>query len=167
MEFLEINEDASKRHLDIQFGDEIEKNESKFKVSVHFATEFDKFRKEVFEGDLNDFIASLSGCDPWQTSGGKSGATFFKTFDGRFLIKEVNKHEMETFKNIAKRYFEYIVNGKGKTSMAKIVGLYTLWYKTANSAKKLNVIIMENLFYKHRITGSFDLKVSFPFAIQF
>ena len=160
MEFLEIIEDASKRHLDIQFGDEIEKNESKFKVSVHFATEFDKFRKEVFEGDLNDFIASLSGCDPWQTSGGKSGATFFKTFDGRFLIKEVNKHEMETFKNIAKRYFEYIVNGKGKTSMAKIVGLYTLWYKTANSAKKLNVIIMENLFYKHRITGSFDLKVS-------
>ena len=145
---------------DIQFGDEA--GLSKFFVRVHLTSEFHNFRTQVFNtgSDFNAFLGSLSGCDPWQTSGGKSGATFFKTVDGRFLLKEVNKHEMVTFQNISKRYFEYITNGKQRTCMAKIVGLYTLGFKTMNGSLKLSLIIMENLFYKHRIAESFDLKVS-------
>jgi hypothetical protein len=45
--------------------------------------------------------------------------------------------------------------------MAKIVGLYTVGFKTPNGSLKLNLIIMENLFFGHsQIVESFDLKGS-------
>jgi hypothetical protein len=96
---------GSKNHLDCQFGDD-EAGTSKFFCRIHFVHEFESFRRQVFEAeaDMEDFLTSLSHCDPWQTSGGKSGATFYKTKDGRFLLKQVNKHEMVTFQNIAMRY---------------------------------------------------------------
>ena len=45
--------------------------------------------------------------------------------------------------------------------MAKIVGLYTVGYKTTNGgARRLDLVVMENLFHGHRIAESFDLKGS-------
>jgi len=134
----------------------------KFFVKVHFASEFHNFRKKIFESghDHQDFIASLAGCEQWQSSGGKSGASFYKTIDGRFLLKQINKHEIDTFKNIAPKYFEYITNDECPSLMAKIIGLYTVGYKTLNGARKLDVVVMENLFHKHKIVESFDLKGS-------
>ena len=43
----------------------------------------------------------------FQLFGGKSGALFYKTTDGRFLLKQINKHEIDTFKSVAHKYFEY------------------------------------------------------------
>ena len=161
LEHLSNAAGEKQRHLDYQFGDEI--NDSKFYVKIHFASEFDQFRRQIFEPGsafLEDFMASTSACDSWQTSGGKSGATFYKTSDERFLLKQVNKHEMITFQNIALRYFDYITKNEDRTLMAKIVGLYTVGYKTALSCLKTNVIVLENLFYGHKIAESYDLKGS-------
>ena len=154
-EFLKSSNDQSKRDKDIQFEDKV--GDSKFFVRVYLVSEFENFRQQVFVG--NDFIASLSGCDSWQTSGGKSGATFFKTSDGRFLLKEVKDTESKTFQKISKRYFDYLTNANERSCMAKIIGLYTVAYKTMSSSLKKNFIVMENLFYNHRISESFDLKV--------
>ena len=45
--------------------------------------------------------------------------------------------------------------------MAKIVGLYTVGYKTTNGgARRLDLVVMENLFHGHKIVESFDLKGS-------
>ncbi len=150
----------SRKSFDYQFTDN--GGSDKFFVKVHFATEFHSFRKKIFDSghDHQDFLASLAKCDPWQSSGGKSGASFYKTADGRFLLKQINKHEMDTFKNVAHKYFEYITQSDQRSVMAKIVGLYTVGYKTANGGCRLELIILENLFHKHRISESFDLKGS-------
>ena len=97
----------------------------------------------------------------FQSSGGKSGASFYKTTDGRFLLKQINKHEIDTFKSIAHKYFEYITSNDHRALMAKIVGLYTVGYKTINGgARRLDLVVMENLFHGHKIAESFDLKGS-------
>ena len=45
--------------------------------------------------------------------------------------------------------------------MAKIVGLYTVGYKTTNGgARRLDLVVMENLFHGYKIVESFDLKGS-------
>ena len=61
---------------------------------------------------------------------------------------------------MANKYFEYITNNNYRSLMAKIVGLYTVGYKTSNGARRLDLVVMENLFHSHKIGESFDLKGS-------
>ena len=159
-ELLYQNTISDKKCLDSTFGSEC--GTSKFFVRVHFPTEFHQFRKQIFDAgcDHQDFLASLAQCDPWQSSGGKSGATFYKTSDGRFFLKQINKHEMESFQTIAYRYFDYVTSADQRSLMARIVGVYTVGYKTPNGGTKLNLVIIENLFHGHKIEESFDLKGS-------
>ncbi len=152
----------SKSFFDCQFNDQ--NGNSKFFCRAYFALGFDHFRKRAMDPQLTeeDFFSSLASCKPFQTSGGKSGATFFKTKDERFLLKQVNKHEMVTFQAIAKRYFDYMTDKSKRSAMAKIFGLYQVGFKNSatNNSLKLNVIVMENLFHGHDIEESFDLKGS-------
>lgn len=135
---------ADKKYLDCSFGSDC--GSSKFFVRVIYPSEFHHFRKQIFdEGcDHQDFLASLAKCDPWQSSGGKSGATFYKTSDGRFFLKQINKHEMESFQAIAYRYFTYMTSTEQKSLMARIVGVYTVGFKTPNGGTKLNLVIIGN-----------------------
>lgn len=127
---------------------------------MHFAAEFHNFRKKIFEDvhDHQDFLASLSRCDPWQSSGGKSGASFYKTADGRFLLKQLNNHELDNLKKNVTKYFAYIT--QKRSLMAKIVGLYTVGYKTGNGGVKFDLVVLENLFHNRKISESYDLKGS-------
>ncbi|MCU0401283.1 MAG: hypothetical protein MUE75_09785 [Algoriphagus sp.] len=48
------------------------------------------------------------------------------------------------------------------TTLVKILGVYRLGYKNTqnNSGSKMDVLVMENLFYGRRISQKFDLKGS-------
>ena len=158
----QLSVEVRKRYLDCQFSDD--NGNSQFFCRVYFALEFDNFRSVAMDpkSDKADFLSSLASCMPFQTSGGKSGATFFKTKDDRFLLKQVNRHEMATFQTIARRYFDYLTDTSDRSVMAKIFGLFCVGFKNTvtNNSLKLNVIVLENLFYSHNITESFDLKGS-------
>lgn len=48
------------------------------------------------------------------------------------------------------------------TALAKILGVYRIGYKNSqnNSEKKLDLLVMENLFYGRKMAQVFDLKGS-------
>lgn len=49
----------------------------KFSCTIYHATQFDSLRRRC--GIENICIESLSRCDSWKVTGGKSASTFFKT----------------------------------------------------------------------------------------
>jgi Phosphatidylinositol-4-phosphate 5-Kinase len=54
------------------------------------------------------YIESLSSAEAWATSGGKSGASFARTSDDRFVIKCISRTELQMFLDCAPAYFEYL-----------------------------------------------------------
>jgi len=132
--------------------------------STYYSKQFQALRK-FFCGGEEEYITSLSRCKLWNASGGKSGSTWSKTLDDRYILKQVSKTELSGFLEVAPLYFEYLSNAlfqQVPTILAKIFGIYTLRYESA--AKGLDdtqhIIVMENLFYNKEITKKYDLKGS-------
>lgn len=66
------------------------------KLRSYHEKKFQLLRKTLGE-DEPDFIRSMMRCHNWNPRGGKSGAMFFKSHDGRFVIKQVNEFLMNAF----------------------------------------------------------------------
>ncbi|KAK6931003.1 Phosphatidylinositol-4-phosphate 5-kinase, core [Dillenia turbinata] len=153
-------------HLRISFGDEssIARAKVKFSVTCYFAKQFDSLRKKCCPSEL-DFVRSLSRCRRWSAQGGKSNVYFAKSLDERFIIKQVTKTELESFEDFAPQYFKYLtdsLNSRGPTCLAKVLGIYqvTVKYLKGGGEMKMDLMVMENLFYKRRISRVYDLKGS-------
>ncbi|CAO2840340.1 unnamed protein product [Amaranthus hypochondriacus] len=136
----------------------------KYTVTCYFAKQFDALRKMCCPSEL-DFIRSLSRCKKWGAQGGKSNVFFAKTFDNRFIIKQVTKTELESFTKFAPEYFKYLmesINTKSPTCLAKILGIYQVTTKNLKGGResKLDVLVMENLLFKRNVTTLYDLKGS-------
>ncbi|KAK4513876.1 uncharacterized protein ATC70_005882 [Mucor velutinosus] len=135
-----------------------------FSCKIYFAEQFDMLRKSCGCDEI--FISSLARCTPWDTAGGKSGSIFLKTNDQRFLIKQISKYEMDAFLGSANKYFLYMFNevfDKGiPTVLCKIFGLYRIGFYNNVSGKsmKMDILVMENLFYDTSVKKVFDLKGS-------
>jgi len=54
------------------------------------------------------FLKSLATSGKFEATGGKSGATFSITDDGRFVLKQINDKEMAMFLDAAPAYFEHL-----------------------------------------------------------
>ncbi|KAM8858019.1 1-phosphatidylinositol 3-phosphate 5-kinase isoform 1-T1 [Synchiropus picturatus] len=148
-------------HIELQFSDA----NAKFYCRIYYAEEFHKMREEIMESSEEDFIRSLSHCVNWQARGGKSGAVFYATEDDRFILKQMPRLEVQSFLDFAPHYFTYItgaVQQKRPTALAKILGVYRIGYKNSqnNTEKKLDLLVMENLFYGRKMAQVFDLKGS-------
>ncbi|XP_076012560.1 1-phosphatidylinositol 3-phosphate 5-kinase isoform X3 [Genypterus blacodes] len=148
-------------HIELQFSDA----NAKFYCRVYYAEEFHKMREEIMESMEDDFVRSLSHCVNWQARGGKSGAVFYATEDDRFILKQMPRLEVQSFLDFAPHYFTYItgaVQQKRPTTLAKILGVYRIGYKNSqnNTEKKLDLLVMENLFYGRKMAQVFDLKGS-------
>ncbi|SMN19246.1 similar to Saccharomyces cerevisiae YFR019W FAB1 1-phosphatidylinositol-3-phosphate 5-kinase [Maudiozyma saulgeensis] len=147
-------------HLRYQFEDEL----TVMSCKIFFTEHFDAFRRICNCGD--NFIQSLSRCVKWDSSGGKSGSGFLKTLDDRFVIKELSHSELDAFIKFAPSYFEYMAQAMFHdlpTSLAKVFGFYQIQVKNSLSGSKsykMDVIIMENLFYEKKTSRIFDLKGS-------
>uniref|UniRef100_A0A8C5F549 1-phosphatidylinositol-3-phosphate 5-kinase n=1 Tax=Gadus morhua TaxID=8049 RepID=A0A8C5F549_GADMO len=148
-------------HIELQFSDA----NAKFYCRIYYAEEFHKMREEIMESSEDDFVRSLSHCINWQARGGKSGAVFYATEDDRFILKQMPRLEVQSFLDFAPHYFTYItgaVQQKRPTALAKILGVYRIGYKNSqnNTEKKLDLLVMENLFYGRKMAQVFDLKGS-------
>lgn len=111
------------------------------------------------------FIRSLSRCRTWEAKGGKSGSSFRKTFDDRFILKQMSSMEVESFEKFGPQYFQYIYKSEKQqrpSALAKIVGVYRIGFRNqqTNNAMKQDLLVVENLFYNRNISQTYDLKGS-------
>ncbi|XP_046543785.1 LOW QUALITY PROTEIN: 1-phosphatidylinositol 3-phosphate 5-kinase-like [Haliotis rubra] len=148
-------------HIELQFSD----SGARFYCKIYFAEPFRQLRKLIFSAGEDMFIRSLCRCKPWEAKGGKSGSTFCKTDDDRFILKQMSGMEVESFEKFGPEYFKYITRAyreKRPTALAKILGVYRIGFRNTqtNHALKQDLLVMENLFYNRKITQTFDLKGS-------
>jgi len=159
-----------KTHIKHRFNDVDQKTDvisCKFICHIFYATQFRAVREEYLKDDDDDegFIRSLSMADQWNAQGGKSGASFSKSSDSRFVVKHITRTELQMFLDFAPAYFEYLAKSFYHglpTLLVKILGVYQLGYHNRLTGKRVmeQVVIMENLFYDRNITRIFDLKGS-------
>lgn len=146
-------------HLRFDF----ESGASRFHCRILFAEQFDALRRCC--GCQRTLISSLARCVKWDSSGGKSGMTFLKTRDDRLVLKQLSASELTSFSTFAPHYFahmaECLMHGK-PTTLAKIFGLYRISLRNQATGRsyKLDVLVMENLFYGRKCSRIFDLKGS-------
>ncbi|RUS34161.1 hypothetical protein BC938DRAFT_482212 [Jimgerdemannia flammicorona] len=137
---------------------------SRFTCTIYFAAQFDALRRKCGIDKL--CLQSLSRCATWNVSGGKSKSNFFKTKDDRLVLKQMvsswNIAEKDALLKFAPKYFDYMDQSvESPTLLAKIFGFYTIKMKNlANNqtAMKMDVLVMEHLFFGQTITRKFDLK---------
>lgn len=89
----------------------------KFVCTTYWATQFQAVRKAFLSQNGSSlsgldaeesFVESLSSAYSWAASGGKSGASFARTSDDRFVIKCISRTELQMFLDCAPAYFEYL-----------------------------------------------------------
>ncbi|CAH2066674.1 unnamed protein product [Thlaspi arvense] len=164
-------DDKKSPHLTISFTDRSSSSPAaatdgkvKFSVTCYFATQFDTLRKTCCPSEV-DFVRSLSRCQRWCAQGGKSNVYFAKSLDERFIIKQVVKTELDSFEDFAPEYFKYMkesLSSGSPTCLAKILGIYQVSIKHSKGGKetKMDLMVMENLFYNRKISRIYDLKGS-------
>jgi len=111
------------------------------------------------------YIRSLATSFAWAASGGKSGASFSRTSDDRFVIKCISRTELQMFLDCAPAYFEYLSKAFFHglpTVLCKIVGVYQIGYHNRLTGKRTmeQVAVMQNIFFGRKISKIFDLKGS-------
>jgi 1-phosphatidylinositol-3-phosphate 5-kinase len=118
----------SKSHIKHTFRDYDEKGQNlcKFVCTTYWATQFHAVRQaflspngvkdspesnsgQQYALDVEQsYVQSLSSAYSWAASGGKSGASFARTSDDRFVIKCISRTELQMFLDCAPAYFEYL-----------------------------------------------------------
>lgn len=77
----------------------------------------------------------------------------------------MTKQELQQFLDSGNNYFDYMercISSKLPTLLGKIVGVYQIMFRnvTTNTNLRMNLLVMENLFYNRTVTHKFDLKGS-------
>ncbi|KAJ1549204.1 1-phosphatidylinositol-3-phosphate 5-kinase [Cladochytrium tenue] len=146
-------------HIKFQFWD----GPTRLDCKAYYAEQFDALRRNCGFNEI--YIHSLARCFRWEASGGKSRSAFMKTTDDRLILKQLSKPEMDALLKFAPSYFTYVSEAffhKLPTVLAKIFGVYRIGFKNpvTNRSLKIDVLVMENLFYERTISRIFDLKGS-------
>ncbi|KAE8538821.1 hypothetical protein D1P53_005186 [Cryptococcus gattii VGV] len=155
--------DHSWRELMADGAADFESGASTIFCRIFFAEQFAALRKACNCED--SFVESLARCIQFEASGGKSGSAFLKSRDDRFIAKEITRYEMDALTKFAPAYFDYTrkaFQGQRPTVLAKIYGFFKIGFNNAITGKamKMNVLVMENLFYERRFAKIYDLKGS-------
>jgi hypothetical protein len=148
--------DRRKTHIKHRFSDFDDKNNimCKFISTIYWAVQFAALRAEFLDDDDDEgFIRSLSLSSRWNAQGGKSGASFSRTTDNRFVVKHITRTELQMFLEFAPAYFDYMAKAFYHglpTTLCKILGVYQIGYHNRATGKKVmeQVVVMENLFFE-------------------
>ena len=63
-------------------------------------------------------MSSISRCRRWDAKGGKSGMSFYKTSDDRFILKQMSEADLMTFEKFAPSYLGYVTEAvKNKVNL--------------------------------------------------
>ncbi|TPX19065.1 uncharacterized protein E0L32_011226 [Thyridium curvatum] len=150
---------ATGTHLKYQF---IE-GSARMLCKIFYAEQFDALRRKC--GIADRIIESLSRCLKWDSKGGKTKSVFLKTLDDRLVMKSLSPIETSAFLRFAPAYFEIMAEAlfhELPSVIAKMVGFFQVIIKNpvTGTEIKLDLLVMENLFYDRSETRKFDLKGS-------
>jgi len=146
-------------HLKYQFTE----GSAKMMCKIFFAEQFDALRQKC--GVADRIIESLSRCLKWDSKGGKTKSVFLKTLDDRLVMKSLSPIETSAFLRFAPDYFNIMSRALFHdlpSVIAKMLGFFQVIIKNplTNTEIKLDLLVMENLFYDRSPTRIFDLKGS-------
>lgn len=146
-------------HLKYQFTE----GSAKMMCKIFFAEQFDAMRQKC--GVADRIIESLSRCLKWDSKGGKTKSVFLKTLDDRLVMKSLSPIETSAFLRFAPDYFNIMAKTLFHdlpSVIAKMLGFFQVIIKNplTNTEIKLDLLVMENLFYDRSPTRIFDLKGS-------
>ncbi|SPO02289.1 related to phosphatidylinositol 4-phosphate 5-kinase [Cephalotrichum gorgonifer] len=146
-------------HLKYQFSE----GSARMTCKIFYAEQFDALRRKC--GVADRFVESLSRCLKWDSRGGKTRAVFLKTLDDRFVLKSLSSVETAAFLGFAPSYFGIMAEAlfhELPSVIAKMVGFFQIFIKNpvSNTDVKLDLLVMENLFYDRSPGKIFDLKGS-------
>lgn len=147
-------------HPEIHVGGGKATTRNKCSVVLVHAKQFYALRRMCCPSELA-YISSLSRSKKWDAQGGKSKAFFAKTLDDRFIIKQVNRTEIDSFLKFAPEYFRHIsysISSGSQTCLAKILGVYQVRQTRGGKEVKIDVMVMENLLFGRNFTRIYDLK---------
>ncbi|KAF9005762.1 hypothetical protein BDZ89DRAFT_1079975 [Hymenopellis radicata] len=128
----------------------------KFSSTIYYASSFDTLRSKCSVSHAS-FIKSLSQLVPFKAEGGKSSSGFWRSADGRWLVKTlVNKWgvaDLSVLLAMSPRYFDWVLRDGGeKGGMVKFMGFYTVEVRNLDTGvgEKVDLLVMENLFWGGR-----------------
>ncbi|EGX89349.1 1-phosphatidylinositol-3-phosphate 5-kinase (Fab1) [Cordyceps militaris CM01] len=130
---------------------------------IFYAEQFDALRRKC--GVSGRIVESLSRCMKWDSRGGKTRSVFLKTLDDRLVLKSLSPIETSAFLNFAPGYFTIMAEALFHdlpSVIAKMLGFFQVIIKNpvTGTDVKLDLVLMENLFYDRSPTRIFDLKGS-------
>ncbi|KAJ4297027.1 Mitochondrial distribution and morphology protein 12 [Collariella sp. IMI 366227] len=136
---------------------------AKMMCQIFYAEQFDALRRKC--GVADRFVDSLSRCLKWDSKGGKTKSVFLKTLDERFILKSLSPSETSSFLKFAPDYFSIMGEALFRdlpSVIAKMFGFFRVFIKNplTNTEIKLDLLVMENLFYDRCPSRTFDLKGS-------
>ncbi|KAI0126337.1 1-phosphatidylinositol-3-phosphate 5-kinase FAB1 [Xylariales sp. AK1849] len=162
-----VNDDAleasfvreTSSHLKYQFNE----GSARMLVKIFYAEQFDALRRKC--GVAHRIVESLSRCLKFDSKGGKTKSVFLKTQDDRLMMKSLSPIETSAFLRFAPSYFGIMAEALFHdlpSVIAKMLGFFQVIIKNpvTNIEIKLDLLLMENLFYDRAPTRIFDLKGS-------
>ncbi|TDZ66150.1 1-phosphatidylinositol 3-phosphate 5-kinase fab1 [Colletotrichum trifolii] len=150
---------ATGTHLKYQF----KEGSATMLCKIFYAEQFDALRRKC--GVADRIVESLSRCLKWDSKGGKTKSVFLKTLDDRLVLKGLSQIETSAFLRFAPAYFGIMAEALFHdlpSVIAKMLGFFQLIIKNPVTGVeiKLDLLLMENLFYDRGPTRLFDLKGS-------
>ncbi|KXX80174.1 hypothetical protein MMYC01_204123 [Madurella mycetomatis] len=146
-------------HVKYQFTE----GSARMMCKIFFAEQFDALRRKC--GVADRIVESLSRCLKWDSKGGKTKSVFLKTLDDRLVLKSLSLSETTSFLRFAPDYFNIMAEALFHdlpSVIAKMLGFFRIIIKNplTNTEIKLDLLVMENLFYDRSPSRTFDLKGS-------
>ncbi|ELP90741.1 phosphatidylinositol-4-phosphate 5-kinase, putative [Entamoeba invadens IP1] len=106
----------------------------------------------------DEFIKSIAFILETTTSGGKSKSDFYKSYDERFLLKEMQTVELKAFLLNGPGYFRYMKTHH-ESLLVRNLGVFTAGMKIGSTKiEKITFLVMENVFYGQHPNKTYDLK---------
>lgn len=99
------------------------------------------FKRELFIDSLLPYYNQRTLSKSFEKTAAKGGKPLIKTHDKRFLIKEVNKEEKDTFLRLLPKYHQHLKKNP-KSILAKILGIYSI---KIEGKDKVYQILMESV----------------------
>ncbi|KAJ9460679.1 putative phosphatidylinositol 4-phosphate 5-kinase MSS4 [Diplonema papillatum] len=128
-------------------------------VQARFGVSPDAYKESlgIDQLHLSLLVGSLSNLNSVASSG-RSGAFFFASHDGKFILKTIDKEEGKILRRFLPAYYEHVMRYP-TTLLTRYFGLHALCY----GGEKMYFLVMNNVLTPpepFRLTISYDLKGS-------
>ena len=131
-----------------------------YEIKIFYPRQFQALRTLYFSENYENFVFSCKQSEDWEVSGGKSKASFFRTLDEKFAIKNISELEFNMLLDSAFNYFQHLSKfffDKKPTLLAKIFGAFHIRVKSPKEKEKnYYLIYMENIYYNKVSRNNFD-----------